>query len=434
MKIALISPRGNILSKNPEFKKFWEGSKEVQFYKRFWSGVCPGLLVVAALTPKKYKIDFIDENVEEIDFDKGYDLVALTGMTQQAVRAYEIAGEFRKRKTTVVMGGIHATVLPEEAKKHCDSVFVGEAENTWPRFIKDLERNKIEPFYISQGPVDLTKSPIPRYDLLKPEKYHIIWLQTTRGCPFDCEFCTCTKIFGRKFRFKPIKQVIQEVKYIKSIAKENWIGFGDDNMFVNRKYSLEILKKIVPLKIRWMTQTDISVARDNRLLTLLRESGCYILFVGFESLSKQNLRLVDKVGFKIKNLDNYRKYIKKVQSRGIGVMGAFILGFDYDKRDVFKKTIDFIVETNLYAAQVSCLTPFPGTRMRKNLEEQNRVLSNKWDSYTFWDVNFTPNKMSVEQLQHGLLTVYKGIYNKKVFLVKDRYFKNIYSNLARVNT
>jgi len=427
MKIALISPRGVLLSNDPGFRKFWKNSIEIQFYKRFWSGLSPALLVVAALTPKKIKIELIDENIDPVNFNKDYDLVVLTAMTQQAIRAYQIADEFRRRRVKVVMGGIHPTLLPKEAKTHCDTVIVGEAENTWPRFIKDFLRNDIKPFYISEEPAALDKSPIPRYDLLKPGRYKITWIQTTRGCPYDCEFCAASRIFGTKFRYKSIKQVIQEVKSVKLFCKDSWIGFGDDNMFVNRKYSYELLERLTPLKIRWMTQTDISIANDKKLLKLLHKSGCYILFIGFESISKKSLASVDRTGFKFNKLHRYKEYIKKIQNAGIGIMGAFVLGFDNDSPSIFKKTSDFIVNNHLYAAQITVLTPLSGTRLRSRLQRENRLLPNNWDNYTFWDVNFIPRRMSINELQRGLLEVYKAVYNKKVLLEKSRYFKEIYA-------
>ncbi len=198
-------------------------------------------------------------------------------------------------------------------------------------------------------------------------------------------------------------------------------------MFVNKKYATELVKNLIPLKIRWMTQTDISIAEDDRLLKLLKESGCYILFIGFESLSKKNLISINKVGFKIKMLDRYRAYIKKIQTYGIGIIGAFILGFDNDDSSVFKRTSDFIIDNHLYADQITVLTPLPGTRLRSRLEQENRLLSFDWDNYTFWDVNFIPKQMSVDELQKGLLEVYEAIYNKKVLLGNYKYFKEIYS-------
>jgi len=430
MKIALISPKGSFLGENYAFREFCEKSKELYFYKRFWSGLSSGLLIIAGLTPKEIKIELIDENVESINFDKDYDLVALSAMTQQATRAYEIADEFRKKKVKVVMGGIHATVLPKEAKEHCDSVFIGEAEETWPQFISDFLNNRISPFYLSKGSVDLEKSPMPRYDLLKSEKYNIIWIQTTRGCPFDCEFCSASKIFGAKYRHKTIEQVVREVKFVESISKSSHIGFADDNMFVNRKYATELAKKLIPLKIRWMTQTDISIAEDEKLLKLLKKSGCYILFIGFESLSEKNLISVDKSGFKARKLSKYSEYIKKIQSYGIGVMGAFILGFDYDDNSVFKRTADFIIDNYLYTVQITTLTPFPGTRLRMRLEQENRLLDFNWNHYTLWDVNFVPKQMSVEELQLGLLETHKAIYNDVERLKRIKYFKDIVDKLV----
>ena len=427
MKIALISPKGRLLGENPKLREFWENSKEIQFYKRFWSGISSGLLVIGALTPKDIDVVLVDENVEVINFDEDYDLVALSAMTQQASRAYEIADEFRKKGIKVVMGGIHATILPQEAKQYVDSVIIGEAEETWPELLKDLQKGKMQPFYHSRKIVDLQYAPLPRYELLNPENYKIIWAQTTRGCPYDCDFCTVTKLFGHKFRYKSIKQVLREVEHIKSIAKNSWIGFGDDNMFVNRRYSKDLLRHLIPLRIKWMTQTDISIAEDDGLLELLKESGCHILFIGFESLSKESLGLVDRSGFKVKKLEKYKFYIEKIQEKGIGVMGAFILGFDSDDKTIFKKTADFIINNHMYSSQVSVLTPFPGTRIRSDLEKQNRLLSKKWKYYTFWDVNFVPRKMTVDELQDGVLDVLKAIYNRDVLISNDRYFKKIYS-------
>jgi len=425
MKIALISPKGNFLSRNPDFKEFWEKAQELQFYRRYWSGLSTGLLTVGALTPRDLKVELIDENIESIDFDEDYDLVAISSMTQQAIRAYQIADEFRKRKVKVVIGGIHPTMLPEEAREHCDTVIVGEAEESWPQFIKDFLKNKTQSFYYSSSPANLESSPLPRYDLLKPGNYKVIWMQATRGCPYDCEFCVASKIFGTKFRHKPIKQVVREVKFIKSIFKNCFIGFGDDNMFVDKKYTVELLKESIPLKIKWVAQTDISVAEDDKLLTLLKKSGCHMLFIGFESLSDKSLLSINRSGFKAKRLHKYETYIKKIHSFGIGVVGAFILGFDSDDISVFKRTADFIIDNHLYP-QITILTPLPGTRLRLRLEEKNRLLSFDWDNYTFWDINFIPKQMSIDELQKGLLDVYKATYNKKVFLENNKYFKRVY--------
>lgn len=426
MKFAFISPKGSFLSNNPEFRSFWESEPEIAGHRYFWSGFSLGLLTIAALLSNRFKAKVIDENFEDINFNEDFDLVAISTMTQQADRAYQIAKEFRIRKTKVVIGGIHPTLLPSEAKKNADSVFIGEGENIWPKFIKDFLNDDIQSFYKSSTLVDLTKSPIPRFDLLNSKYYRMVWIQTTRGCPIDCEFCSASKIFGLKFRHKSIRQVITEIKLVKSIWKPLHINFADDNMFIDRRFAEELVKAIIPLKIWFTAQTDISIANNDYLLSLLRKAGCERLFIGFESLTKKNLQNIDRRGWKCKYLDNYTLAIQKIQSYGIGIMGAFIIGFDGDDLSSFDRLSNFIIENNLFGAQVTILTPTPGTRLRDRMMKEGRILPDSWKNYTGFDVNFIPKKMSSKDLQRGLLKIYKRIYTSEVRAKKVEFFKNIY--------
>ncbi len=428
MKIALISPKGSFMSKsNPAF---YSSTNVLESFRNTWSGLGPGLLIIAALTPPSFDIEVIDENVETINFSNTYNLIAISFMTQQATRAYQIADKFKEMNVKVVLGGIHATVLPEEAKRHADSVIIGEAEYLWPEFINDFKKNKIKPFYKSDKIVDLKDSPIPRYDLIKNKNYKIIWIQTTRGCPHDCEFCAASKVFGFKYRKKSIEQVIEEVKLVQKIIGNNVrIVFGDDNFFVNESYSIAMLERLIPLKIRWGAQTDISIAKKDKILNLLYKSGCLQFFIGFESLSEQNLRGLDKRGWKLKQLKNYSEYIRKIQSYGIGVMGAFILGLDHDDISVFKKLEDFIIKNYLADTQISILTPLPSTPLRNRLEKEKRILPTKWENYTGWDVNFIHKTLSKEQLENGVLNIYRNINDKKVYFEKMEYYKKIHRKL-----
>ncbi|UCB57650.1 MAG: B12-binding domain-containing radical SAM protein [Candidatus Omnitrophota bacterium] len=430
MKIALISPKGTFLSADPKFKDFLNDSEQFVNYRYYWSGFNSGLLIIAALTPNSFDIKFIDENFENIDFNKNYNLVAISAITQQATRAYQIADEFRKRGVKVVIGGIHATVLPEEAKQHADSVIVGEGEETWPRFIEDFLNNNLQPFYRSTNPVDLTKSPIPRYDIVKPGNYKMAWIQASRGCPRDCEFCAASNVYGFKYRHKTIDQVIKEVSYIKNIFKRSiQIGFADDNMFTNQRYSMALVKRLLPLNVRWFAQTDVSIADNESFLELLRQSGCTLLFIGFETLSGKTLKSLDRTNWKIKQIEKYPNIIKTIQSYGIGVMGAFIIGFDNDDTSVFKKLADFIINNHLYAAQVTILTPLPGTRLRRRLEEEKRILSYNWSDYSMCNITFSPKRMSAQELQDGFLEIYQQIYSKEVYFKKAEHFKEIYADL-----
>ncbi len=436
MKLALITPKSAFLRSDSGITNIFETSTRssdgytlMPLRYKHWSGGNLGLLIVAALTPPDFEVDFIDENYEEINFDIRYDLVGISAMTQQATRAYEIADEFRKRGVKVVIGGIHATVLPEEAKEHADSVVMGEAENTWPEFIKDLRKGQVKPYYKSETPVDLSQSPVPRYELLKKYDYKMIWVQTTRGCPRDCEFCVASNIFGKKYRHKAISQVLNEINYVRGLWNEPLINFADDNMFVNRSYSYELVKRLKSMELRWLAQTDVSLAEDDEFLELLRKSGCVLLFIGFETLSKQGG--LDRQGWKGNKIERYPEIIRKIQSYGIGIMGAFIIGLDEDGMTIFDDLSRFIIDSRLYAAQITVLTPLPGTRLRKRLLEQNRIVSSDWKRYTFEDVNFIPKRMKPGELQEGLLEIYKRIYAKDARMAVVRHFKEIYAQLYK---
>lgn len=422
MRIGLISPKGNFSSNNPEFKKFWDDSPYTSTYRQNWSGLGTGLLIVAAFIPSEYDVQIIDENIESITFSEKYDLVGITAMTQQATRAYQIADEFRKRGIPVTIGGIHATILPEEAKQHCDSVVIGEGENTWPILLNDLNRNALLPFYKAGETVNLKESPLPRYDLLNKKSYTIVWLQTTRGCPHDCDFCAASKIFGAKYRFKDISQLKREIELIRKELGDILIGIADDNIVVNKNHFSLLLDYFKKSGIRWLGQSDISIAQDDEMLNMVRKSNCKFLLLGLESISAESLKTVNNNSWKYNKLSNYSSYIGRIQGTGIGVMGSFIFGFDHDDSTVFKKTAEFVLENNLYYSNFSILTPYPGTRLRERLVKENRLLTTPWEKYTLWDVNFIPKKMSASELQTGLFDALQNDKHKRSLRKKSVFF------------
>jgi radical SAM superfamily enzyme YgiQ (UPF0313 family) len=431
MKIALISPRSPFLGRNEEFKDFFERSAEMEFYRQYWSGLGSGLLVVAALTPEDIELTLIDENIEEINLLVDYDLVAITAMTQQAPRAYEIAGRFRDRGIKVVLGGIHATVLPDEAKHHADSVVVGEAENSWRELLGDFTSNTLRPVYTSHREADLARSPIPRYELLEGKSYKIVWIQASRGCPHDCRFCCASRVYGFTYRQKMISQVVEEIKKVRRIQKHALLGFADDNLFSNLEYSRELLEKIAGLGIKWIGQSDISVAYDDSLLKLIKKSGCVVLLIGLESVNEDNLRGLDSSNWKQKQLKNYEGSIRAIQNNGIGVIGTFMVGFDNDDNSTFDRIAKFIIDNRLAGAQIAALTPVPNTQLREDLLKAGRVLDTSWENYTFYDVNIKPNKMSCQELEKGILDVFKKVYSPGVAAGKRKYFKNIFFTMRR---
>ena len=426
MRVALINPKGVLIGDRQFMSLFNDLSKKYMFRPKF-SGFGLGLLVIAALMPPEFTIEIIDENFDRIPWDNPYDLIGITANTSQATRAYEIADKFRKRGNIVVIGGIHATVLPNEAKKHADSVVVGEAENSWPLLLEDLKYNKLKPFYKQKGVIDLRLSPIPRYDLLKQENYNIIWVQTTRGCPHDCEFCAASRVYGRKYRRKSVEQVTREVELIKRIWARPQVSFADDNMFVNRNRSAVLLDRLKELNIKYFAQSDISIAEDKGFLRLLKDSGCNILFIGLETLSKEGLRQINNNKWKAGYLENYEKYIERIQTMGIGVMGAFVIGLDTDTVSTFNEIGEFVTRNNLYAMQLTILTPLPGSRLRERLLAENRITNiNDWGRYTCNDINIIPKNMTAEQLQAGFFSIHRRVYSDEACIRRMEYFKKIY--------
>jgi radical SAM superfamily enzyme YgiQ (UPF0313 family) len=412
-KVALISPKGNAFGKNEKLIEFLKSTNGMDSFRALWTGPNLGLITIAALFPADWEVEYIDENYKEIDYEKKYDIVCISAMTQQIVNAYQIIGKFKELNILTVIGGIHATVLPDEAMQHADVVMVGEGEITWPQFISDYENGNIKRVY--RDDVDkkyqFEGQIMPRFDLLKGYDYPIITLQTTRGCPHDCSFCCASKVFGSGYRRKDNSDILKELEIIQKMFPNALILFADDNFLVHRKECKKLLKEILSLDIRWLAQTDVSIAQDNELLELMVLSGCQWVVVGFESVHFDSLYQLDNKNWKLKQLPGYEQAIEKIQSFGIGVYGTFIVGLDEDDINVFDQTEDFIKRNKLYAVNITVPTPLPGTRLRETLHSENRILTDDWSFYTFWDVTIRPKKMKVYELEEGLLRIYKNIFD-----------------------
>ncbi|UCF99256.1 MAG: radical SAM protein [Spirochaetaceae bacterium] len=432
LNIALISPKGEFLCKNREFAEFVTTSREMRTILHFWNGIGVALPTIAALTPDIHAVTVIDENREEIDFDQPYDIVGITAMTQQANRAYEISAEFRRRGCHVAIGGIHASVKSDEVIKHADTVFIGEAEYTWPCFVDDFMKGFPGSVYDQERypAVDITKSPLPRYDLLAKYKYPVVYIQTTRGCPHDCEFCVASNIYGKRYKHKNVSQVLEEVREVKKYWQLAQIGFADDNMFVNRKFSEALVEAFKDLNFSWFAVCDIEVATSEKFLANLHASGCRTLLIGLESVLESNVQSLNKDQWKAKRFRRYGEYIERIQRNGIGVYGSFIIGFDADNDQTIGKTIDFINHHNLLGTQITILTPFPGSRLRERLEKENRILHNDWKWYTVWNAVIRHPFFAPEQLETNLLKIYRAVYNEDSNNRRSRYFRKICEKLV----
>jgi radical SAM superfamily enzyme YgiQ (UPF0313 family) len=324
---------------------------------------------------------------------------------------YRIAGYYRARGTAVVLGGLHVTLVPDEAALHADAIVVGEGEILWPRLLQDFEEGKLRKTYRNRSFKDVQLGHVqPRYDLLDMGRYNRMPLQSTRGCPLHCEFCAASRIFGG-YKLKPVDAVVREIRQIKSRWKRPFIELADDNTFVNKRWSKDLVRAIAGENVRWFTETDVSVAEDPELLDLLAKSGCRQLLIGFESPTAAALTGMDSVNWKAGRYKEYRGAIQAIQRRGISVNGCFIVGNDTDTPDIFPEIERFVKSSGLADVQVTVLTPFPGTSLHARLKKERRLLREQyWDRCTLFDVNFVPKNMTVEDLEQGLEYLMGSLY------------------------
>src|SRR5437763_468433 len=297
------------------------------------------LLTLAGLTPKKFEVEYreIFDLKQSGELPEDYDLVAITSLSAQIYEAYKVADFYRSKNIPVVMGGLHVSSVPQEAKEHCTSVVIGEGEPLWPQLLADFERGALQPLYIQSpgGLYDLRAAPMPRFDLLDPNKYNRITVQTSRGCPHKCEFCASSILLTSRYKLKPVEKVIAELHEIKKIWSRPFIEFADDNSFVHREHYKRLLRELAKENLRWFTEADVRVAEDGELLALMRDSGCQQVLIGLESPHRASLDRIElKSNWKLRQQDSYKDAIAKIQSYGITVNGCFIFGLDGDTPEV----------------------------------------------------------------------------------------------------
>jgi radical SAM superfamily enzyme YgiQ (UPF0313 family) len=386
------------------------GRKPGQKYIRTWQMESLPAATLAGLTPKDVEVRFYDDRMETIPFDEATDLVAISVETYTAKRAYQIASEYRKRRVPVVMGGFHATLCPDEVARYAEAVVCGEAELLWPRVIDDARHGRLEKFYRQTGRPSLTGLK-PDRSIFRGKRYLPIGLiEAGRGCHFKCDFCAVQTVFNSTQTRRPIDDIIAEIKPL--TRERKLFFFVDDNITSNIEQAKEFFRALIPLKVRWVSQSSINAAHDEEFLELLVRSGCQGVLIGFESLNPANLKDMNKVFNTMRG--GFEKALANLRKHHIRVYGTFIFGYDRDTPESFSETVAFAREHSLYIAAFNHLTPFPGTPLYKRLQEEGRLLYENWwldERYSYNRIPFQPRGMTPELLQKNCLAARREFYS-----------------------
>lgn len=364
-----------------------------------------GLLAVAAAIPRdRYEVILTDENIEEIDFSVKADLVGISAMTSYVNRGYEIADRFRAQGIPVAMGGVHPSFMPQEALRHCDAVVIGEVELVIDKLLDDLEHGSMRGTYKSNTLHPMVGMQMPRYDLLKKNRYvNRTFVQTSRGCHQGCTFCAEPLMNGLKFRYRPVDEVVREVENCGSRI----ISINDADFFGTPDRPKEVMRALKGRGIQWQAGVTSKLAQDDRMLELAAQSGCTMLSIGFESISRNTLKSVHK---HVNRPENFAALVEKIHSYGIIVFGLFMFGFDGDDVSVFDETVRFNIDSSYDAVAYSVLTPYPGTLTWYEMKKANRIVSFDWQMYDQGHVVYRPAQMSGEQLRIGQARAYDNFY------------------------
>ena len=367
------------------------------------------LTTLAALVPEELEIDLTiqDEGVKPLDLDFEADLVGISCITGTAQRGYAIADRLRKRGITVVFGGVHATLLPDEAAQHADAVVIGYAEQTWPDLLRDFARGQLKPRYFKPTGRSLAGIPHARRDLLDRKKYSTInSIEATRGCPHKCDFCAVPAAWANTYAHRPVEEVVAEL----ATFEGRHALFIDLSPVEDVAYAKSLYRAMIPLRIRWVGLATTRIAEDEELLRLAAQSGCKGLLIGFESVSQATLNETHKT---FHTADMYAEIVKRLHDHGIGIQGCFVFGFDNDDETVFERTVEFVDRSRIDLPRYAVMTPFPGTGAFRQLEAQGRLLHKNWSLYDVEHVVFEPRKMSAERLQEGLEWAWRQSYSWK---------------------
>ena len=394
MKVTLIEPA---MIKNNNFSE-----------KPSWQLTPLTLATLSGLTPPDVEVEALDDRIETIDYDARRDLVGISVKTFTARRAYQIANEFRKRGVPVILGGHHPTLLPEEALQHADSILTGEAEGVWSDVLHDAANRRLQKIYRHADTLPFEHVRVDRSVFTGKKYLPIGMVETTRGCPFSCNFCSVTTFFGRSFRHRPPEEVVAEIISL----DRKFVFLVDDNIVADKEAAKELFRALIPLKIRWISQASLTMTKDRELMRLMHASGCAGVLTGIESISRANLKQIHKswntVGI------GYDEALKIARDHGIAIVGSFILGMDDDTPESLNELLEFTIRERFFAALFNLLTPYPGTDLYNQFLRDGRLLHSKWwldPDYTYGSAVFQPRNISIHDLEQGRLRLYHKFYS-----------------------
>jgi radical SAM superfamily enzyme YgiQ (UPF0313 family) len=386
------------------------GRRPGQPYIRTWQMEPLPAATLAGLTPRDVEVRFHDDRMEAIPFDEPADLVAISVETYTARRAYQIASEYRRRRVQVVMGGFHATLCPDEVSLHAEAVVCGEAEALWPCVVDDARHGRLQKFYRQKERPSLAGLK-PNRAIFRGKRYLPIGLvEAGRGCHFKCDFCAVQTVFKSSQSRRPIDDILAELRLLK--GEKKLFFFVDDNITSNLEEAKEFFQALIPLGIRWVSQSSINAAHDEEFLELLKRSGCQGVLIGFESLNPENLKDMNKSFNTMRG--GFTRALANLRRNRIRVYGTFIFGYDRDTPESFAQALEFAEDQSLYIAAFNHLTPFPGTALYRRLAEENRLLYNAWwldERYSYNRIPFQPAGMSPEMLQQHCLATRREFYS-----------------------
>lgn len=395
-----------------------QNGKLVKKKKLYFVGLALPLL--AALTPKGYEVELCYETIEDVPFDTDADLIGISSMGHAVMRTIDIAKKFRELGKTVVLGGYMVSLMPEEAKKYGDSVMIGDAEETWAEMINDYSKGKLKKVY--QKKLTELKTPLPKYEMLLNKNIgNFLPVQAGRGCPKTCSFCSVYCLYKGQYLKRDIPEVIRDIKRIKELGFKQFLLL-DDNIFSNRKYAIELCSEIKKLKMKWMTQCSIDIARDEELLKTIADSGCYVLSFGLESITKESLKSMNKSWA---NPDKYAEQIKIIRKYGIDISTEMVVGADGDTLETIRNTAKFISDNHIAVPRFYILTPIPGTKFFDEMQEQDRIYNTDIYSYNACEAVHIPKNMTPEELTKAYWELYNEVYSMKSIIKRTLLTKTI---------